>query len=288
MGEDLKQLARRRVLVKKEKGGARRKAGFCFPRWISMRWMSRCSLVASAALPLSPLHSPRPPPHSHALQHSLLYKRTNSKRKIQKQEDILGAVSRSLFPPPSASAHGGPGSDPGDGEGAGGASGAPYCVLVLDEVTTPIVSGATSVSEVLDYGVAREWAKKGLKREGGERELEAEFARSPFLSFFLAFLSLDLSRKKNKTSKPLYHSRRGPEAQEGAPAAPRRRLLHLPRRGERRTGRGRLRGLRRECRRCSEQQPPQRRQRRRRWRERRWQRQEEEALWRPLWQGQAR
>lgn len=288
MGEDLKQLARRRVLVKKEKGGARRKAGFCFPRWISMRWMSRCSLVASAALPLSPLHSPRPPPHSHALQHSLLYKRTNSKRKIQKQEDILGAVSRSLFPPPSASAHGGPGSDPGDGEGAGGASGAPYCVLVLDEVTTPIVSGATSVSEVLDYGVAREWAKKGLKREGGERELEAEFARSPFLSFFLAFLSLDLSQKKKKNSKPLYHSRRGPEAQEGAPAAPRRRLLHLPRRRERRTGRGRLRGLRRECRRCSEQQTPQRRQRRRRWRERRWQRQEEEALWRPLWQGQAR
>jgi len=208
--------------------------------------------------------------------------------KIQKQEDILGAVTRSLFPSPSASAHGGPGSDPGDGEGAGGASGAPYCVLVLDEVTTPIVSGATSVSEVLDYGVAREWAKKGLKREGGERELEAEFARSPFLSFFLAFLSLDLSQKKKKNSKPLYHSRRGPEAQEGAPAAPRRRLLHLPRRRERRTGRGRLRGLRRECRRCSEQQTPQRRQRRRRWRERRWQRQEEEALWRPLWQGQAR
>ena len=288
MGEDLKQLARRRVLVKKEKGGARRKAGFCFPRWISMRWMSRCSLVASAALPLSPLHSPRPPPHSHALEHSLLYKRTNSKRKIQKQEDILGAVSRSLFPPPSASAHGGPGSDPGDGEGAGGASGAPYCVLVLDEVTTPIVSGATSVSEVLDYGVAREWAKEGLKREGG-RESWRQSSRGLlfFLSFSLFSASTSLEKKK-KTSKPLYHSRRGPEAQEGAPAAPRRRLLHLPRRGERRTGRGRLRGLRRECRRCSEQQPPQRRQRRRRWRERRWQRQEKEALWRPLWQGQAR
>lgn len=57
MGEDLKQLARRRVLVKKEKGGARRKAGFCFPRWISMRWMSRCSLVfrlrRAASLPAS-------------------------------------------------------------------------------------------------------------------------------------------------------------------------------------------------------------------------------------------
>ena len=43
-----------------------------------------------------------------------------------------------------------------DSDGDGGYSGAPYCVLVLDEVTTPIVSGATSVSEVLDYGVARE------------------------------------------------------------------------------------------------------------------------------------
>ena len=47
--------------------------------------------------------------------------------------------------------------DGGEGGGGGGLySGAPYCVLVLDEVTTPIVSGATSVSEVLDYGVARE------------------------------------------------------------------------------------------------------------------------------------
>ena len=129
---------------------------------ILMRWF-RCGTSSASAprLPLSPALFLRLPSRSQAPQHYSLHERTiKTTKKNVKQEDILGSVRRSLFPLAAASTSATANADldgsGGDGGGAGSYSGAPYCVLVLDEVTTPIVSGATSVSEVLDYGVARE------------------------------------------------------------------------------------------------------------------------------------
>ena len=77
-------------------------------------------------------------------------------KKLRKQEDILGSVRRSLFQSSSKGDTAAASGAGDDDSSSSSFSGAPYCVLVLDEVTTPVVSGATSVSEVLDYGVARE------------------------------------------------------------------------------------------------------------------------------------